>query len=498
MRCFILRVMLINPNTKFNARSVSIPLGLISIATYLKTLGHSVRLLDASVNQIDFQKEINEFQPNIAGVSVIGHKSLPDSVKISAVLRKNNITVAWGGPLASCIRELILNYNYADYVFCGEGELAWAELLDALADNTDISKIDGIAFLRNGKFHFNGQHSLADLSLLPKMDFSIVNPSDYFQKSFGCERMLHICASKGCPNHCTFCYNKDFNLSQYRKRPIEQVMDEIRYLVEKYSMDGIYFTDELWANSREEMLEYCSAFKNSDLNFVWGCQTTIGRFTEEDYKYMYDCGCRWIFFGIESGSSSLLKKLGKTIDLDSVEPSLRFCYNAGINSIAAFIVGLPYETEDDLKATIELANKIKASYYSVNFFYPVPNSVLYKRIEKEKDFKLPESPKKLFKERPVEKLQHNISDIPPIELKVIRSYYMWQSLMGNNVKTNENQSKLFFFKKTVVEAIESTLHHGFVNFFVQVFYSGREFLSAVFYNFCFPHIRKKYNLCRKK
>ncbi len=493
-----MNVMLINPNTRFNARSVSIPLGIISIATYLKTLGHSVRLLDASVNRIDFQKEIDGFHPDIAGISVIGHKSLPDSIRISAILKKNNITVAWGGPLASCSRELILNNNYADYVFCGEGELAWADLLEALENKSDIAEVDGIAYLIDGKLHYNGQHELADLSLLPEMDFSMVNPPAYFQKTFGCERMLHICASKGCPNHCTFCYNKEFNLSQYRKRPLAQVMNEIRYLVENYSMDGIYFTDELWANSREEMLEYCTAFKNSGLKFVWGCQTTIGRFTEEDYKYMYECGCRWIFFGIESGSSSLLKKLGKTIDLDAVESSLLYCYNAGINSIAAFIVGLPYETEDDIKATVELANRIKASYYSFNFFYPVPNSVLCNKLEKERGYKLPEDPKKVFKERPVEKLKRNISDIPPIELKVIRSYYMWQSLMGSNAKKVENQSQFFFFKKTVVEAIESTLHHGIINFFVQVFYSGREFLSAVFYTFCFPGIRKKYNLYRKK
>ena len=490
--------MLINPNTRFSAQSISIPLGIISIATYLKTLGHSVRLLDASVNQIDFQKEIDGFHPDIAGISVIGHKSLPDSVRISDILKKNNIIVTWGGPLASCIYELILNNNYADYVFCGEGELVWAELLDALADNSDISKIYGIAYLINGKMHYNGQHTLADLSMLPQMDFSMVNPSDYFQKTFGCERMLHICASKGCPNQCLFCYNKGFNLSQYRKRPLEQVMNEIRYLVVNYSMDGVYFTDELWANSREEMLEYCTAFKNSGLNFVWGCQTTIGRFTKEDYKYMYECGCRWIFFGIESGSRSLLKKLGKTIDLDSVEPSLQYCYEVGINSIAAFMVGLPYETEEDLKATTELANRIKASYYSVNFFYPVPNSVLCKKIEKEKKYKLPESPGKLFRERPVEKLQRNISDISPTELKVIRSYYMWQSLIGSNAKTTDKQSKLFFFKKTVIDAVERTLHHGILNFLIQVFYSGREFLSAVFYTFCFPHIKRKYNLYKKK
>lgn len=492
-----MKVMLINPNTKFNARSVSIPLGIISIAGYLKNCGHDIRLLDASVNKIDFRKEIEDFKPDIAGISVIGHKSLPDAVRISGILKKYNITVAWGGPLASCAAKSLLEHNNIDYIFTGEGELVWEELLEAIEKGTDISEIFGIAYIKDGNFHYNGQHSLANLADFPKMDFSLVNPSDYFQKTFGCERMLHICASKGCPNHCTFCYNRDFNLSQYRKRPLNDVMDEIRYLVENFDMDGIYFTDELWASTREEMLEYCKAFKESNLNFVWGCQTTIGRFTKEDYKLMYESGCRWIFFGIESGSQNLLKKMGKNIDFQKIESNLEDCYESGIVTIAAFIVGIPYETEEDLKKTVELAKRIKASYYSFNFFYPVPNSVLCNQLEKEKNFKHPDKPKEMFRQRPVEKLQHNLSEIKPIDIKVTRSYFMMQSFFGTNAKATESQSKLFFAKKTIIEAIESTLHHGFVNFFTQVFYSGREFLTAVFYAYCFPKIRKKYGLYKK-
>ena len=65
-------------------------------------------LLDASVNKIDFNKEIENFKPDIAGVSVIGHKSLPDATRISQILKEYNITVAWGGPLASCMSEALL------------------------------------------------------------------------------------------------------------------------------------------------------------------------------------------------------------------------------------------------------------------------------------------------------------------------------------------------------------------------------------------------------
>lgn len=489
-----MKVLLVNPRAKFNARAVAIPLGLIAIASYLQAKGHTIKLLDRSVHEYDVIRETEIFKPDVVGFSVIGHKSLPDAVTFSKKLNKIGINVAWGGPFAACMAENFLQNGYAEYIFTGEGELAWAEFLEALDGKRKMEEIYGLAYLDKGAYHFLGQHPLADLAEFPQMNFSLVNPSDYFQKSFGCERMLHICSAKGCPNHCTFCYNQSFNLSCYRKRPLNQVMNEIEFLVKNFSMDGIYFTDELWANTREEMHEYCSTFIDSGLNFVWGCQTTIGRFTKADYKLMYEAGCRWIFFGIESGSEMLLKKLGKNINLDEVEEDISNCVDCSIIPIAAFMIGIPMETEDDLKATVRLANRMPSSYYSVNFFYPVPGSVLFNNLIRDNKITLPKNGMALFNERPVEKIKKNISSVKPLDLNVIRACYMWRSFVGSGVQIHEKQSKLFFAKKTVAEALKSTLHHGAVNFFVQSLYSGMEFLNTVFYAFCFPKIRKKYGL----
>ena len=493
-----MRVLFINPTTKFNARSVALPLGLIAIASYLQKIGHNICIYDRSVDQADLYTVVKQFRPAVIGVSVIGHKSLPDAVMLSAEVMKRGIPVVWGGPLASCFAETCLRNGYADYVSTGEGELVWQELLEAFDNHRDLATIKGLAYLDNGTYHYLGQHSLADLTDFPTMDFSLVRPQKYFQKSFGCERMLHICAAKGCPNHCTYCYNKDFNLCSYRKRPLYQVMEEIRYLVQNFGMDGVYFTDELWANSREEVHEYCKTFLESGLHFVWGCQTVIGRFTKEDYQLMYDAGCRWIFFGIETGSTDLLKKLGKKMNTEEIANNITYCNACGITSIAAFMIGLPMETKDDLMLTVRLAKRIKPSYYSVNFYYPVPRSALYEQLVWEGKYHPPKSEKKLFRDRPVEKVKKGISDIPSIDLKVVRAYFMWQSFICSNISSAESHDKLFFMKKTVIEAIKSSLHHGIINFFVQCFYSGREFLLTLFYAFCFPVIRKKYDLYKEE
>lgn len=76
-----MRVLLINPEAKFNARSVGIPLGIIAIASYLEKKGHTVKIVDRSLRRINVVKIAKEFSPDIIGVSVIGSKSAPDSEK---------------------------------------------------------------------------------------------------------------------------------------------------------------------------------------------------------------------------------------------------------------------------------------------------------------------------------------------------------------------------------------------------------------------------------
>lgn len=489
-----MRILFINPETNNNARNSGIPLGLIAIASYLIPLGHKVKIVDRSVKRTNVIKEAKNYKPDIIGISVIGQKSVSDSIMLSKKLHAMNIKVAWGGPFAACMATSIIKSGFVDFVFSGEGELAWAELLEALDGKRNIKDVDGIYSVSNGKINYNGMHSLGDLSMFPQMDFSLVNPSDYFQESFGCKKMLHICSAKGCPNHCTFCYNPTFNLSVYRKRPIEQVFNEISYLYENYSLDGIYFTDELWADTEEELIQFCNEFIKRKYNIAWGCQTTAGRFSKENYQLMYEAGCRWLFFGVESGSTDMLKKMAKNNNLTEVKKAVEYCNDIGIVTICGFIIGVPYETEEDLKKTVEFAENIPASYFNMNYYGPLPGSAMCNKLESEGRYKEITDINKLKKIRYVEVLQSELCDVKPLEIKVIRNYFMWKSLVGSGLKKNNSDEAIKFFFKVVKEAIGSMFNHGLKNFFSQFIYDANQFLTILFYKLCFPSIRKKYNL----
>lgn len=214
----------------------------------------------------------------------------------------------WGGPTASTRPKAVLNNDCVDAVSIGEGEETWLDLANAYAAGTpDLFSIPGLALRGDGgETGFTPERPFLDLAGLPETDWSFVDVEKYFQTSYGCRRMLYLYASKGCPFSCVFCYNKEFHRCTHRKRPLEQLLNEIKYLVTNHRMDGVYFADELWCRSRSEIREICDALRGLDLDFIWGCQTRIGIFDQEDFEYMFCSGCRWMFFGVESGSRRVL------------------------------------------------------------------------------------------------------------------------------------------------------------------------------------------------
>ncbi len=337
-------------------RAVTLPLGLLSIASYLSANGHTVRLFDRAVELQPLAELDKSFAPDILGVSLISYKSLEDALLVSEHYKQKGLPVIWGGPTASALPKAVFKNRCVDAVSLSEGEATWLDIANACAAGTpELTSIPGLALRgENGEVRYTAQRPFMDLADLPDIDWRFVNVEKYFQSSYGCKRMLYLYSAKGCPFSCVFCYNKEFHRSTYRKRPLQQLLNEIRYLVTKHGMDGVYFADELWCRNRNEMHDICDALRGLELDFVWGCQTRVGVFNEEDFRYMFNAGCRWVFFGVESGSKRILEKMNKRLAYDKVEDNFSACRKAGIVTIGSFIAGFPGETPEELKETVAM------------------------------------------------------------------------------------------------------------------------------------------------
>lgn len=492
-----MRILLINAATVGYSRSVTAPLGLLSIASALQAKGHAVRLYDRTVEKAKLEAVFKEFSPELVGVSLVSFKSVYDALEVSEYAKKFSLPVVWGGPLASEIPDAVLKNSCVDLVSIGEGEATWAELAEVFGKGeTDFSSVAGVALRdKEGKTIITAQRDFVDLAQLPPIDWSLVDVPKYFQSSYECEKMLYLYCAKGCPHNCAFCYNKDFHRCTYRKRPLEAVLDEITLLVENYGMDGVYFADEMWGRNRTEMRMICDSLRSLDLKFVWGCQTRIGVFNEEDFKYMYDSGCRWVFFGVESGSERMLQKMNKRIPYDKIEETFTNCKKAGIIAIGSFIVGFPGETTDDVAQTVNLIEKLDTPLVNLNYFALVPGSDIYYQLLDEGKYPPITDLKELADIRPIERNEYSFTTVPEIDLKVIRSWYMWRSFSAKSL--SENTGNFSFAKKVATDAIKQLRRSKLKDFIMSMLTSGTEFLSIIYYSHFYPSVMKKYGMGKR-
>ena len=491
-----MNVMLINPKIPVYLRMPSLPLGLVSIASFLQAHGHRVKLIERSVKKYRLRKELESFRPDVIGISVMSFLAAVDAKKLTSRLRRwTDAPIVWGGQTPSGAPELILREGAPDYVMLGEGEITWEALADALEAGEDPSSLEGLAFLRNGEFVCNPVRPVADLTTFPDIDWTLVEPKKYFATFFHCSKMLYLHASKGCPAACIFCSNKQFHQGCNRCRDPEQIMRDIRYYVEECGADGIYFSDELFLPRRALRTRLCEMLIEKNYDLVWGCQMRLGVLNEEDIKLMYRAGCRWILFGIESGSEERIKSIHKNIDISLAAKNVEWCTKAGITVQASFIIGFPHETPEELQRTIDFAESLNAGLIALNILTPMPNSDIYDMWDKEyPQYKKPETIRSLavkIEQNATDLVEWNFSDVPTRELRVVHFHYQWKDFIG---RESVSQDRYGIAKKMANDALKRMFGSGLKGFFFGTYISAKQFLTVYFYSHCFPEILKKYHL----
>ena len=488
-----MKILLISAGSYYVMQKTVIPLGLLSIATHLKNNGHTVKIVDRSVENIRIEKILNSFEPDIVGISSLTFGSFNDALKVSGLVKEQDIPVVWGGQIPSLVPEIVLKEGCVDCVVMGDGEIAMLELLEAFFCGKPLSEIDGIAYIENGEIKITKPRELADLSLFPIIDWSFVDPSKYFIRNVSCKRTLHIYSSKGCPGQCTYCYSPCFSRGEWRPRPMEYIISEIKYLVENFDLDGIYFADDLISPNRDYLSLFCSSLKASGIEFFWGCNMRADTCTREELQMMYDSGCRWILFGIESGSKERQKLIKKRLDLDKAGITVDWCREIGILTTTSFIVGYPDETVEELKETVSYMLALNSDVKVTGTYGVIPKSGLYDYLIKNNRIEAPQSYSEWKKLKWLDKLGKNFSAVPAIDLKVVVN---WFFLMIIRTKSDSKSNNSHFWAKRLAGQTFDLMKRGTVKSFILMALSGMQLIKILFYAVMFPKIRKKYGLKR--
>lgn len=491
-----MRILLISPSSCDFLHNESVPLGIVSIGTYLKHENHEVKIVDFNITHQPIERIIDEFKPDICGISVRSSKQVSSAIRLSKKIKKSSIPVVWGGAFTTTPKvEQFFEENYIDIVSLGEGEITWIELVDAFANNKPLEKIKGIAFKKNGKVIQTEKREFLDLSTILPCDWSLVDMEKYFQHLYGAHRMIYVYMSKGCPGHCAFCYNNDFHNSCIRRKSVEMFMTEIRTLVQEYNIDGFYLADEFAFSKKSDLYTLCDALDELPNKLIWGFETRIGAVNKEDLERARKSGCCAIHFGIETASPNMIERVGKKIPFDKVIPTFELCNELGIIPVSTFIIGMPGETVEDLKYTVDFIKKLPSNEVSVMIYTYLYHSKFGKEIYNSGKYKLPKRIKEYIKADVYYNRLPNFSEIPTRDLKVIQGYFFWHLIFKDDYVDYPNDEKGLVVLRKHIEVVLRRV--PFINIVDMPEAISRSFFPFVRFFFAanfYKKIRQKYGL----
>ncbi len=367
-------------------------LGLLYLAAELEKTGFNVKIFDSQLYDWD-TKQVGEYCRNIKA-DIVGvycnTSNYQHSVELSKELKINSKTpIIFGGPHVTTRPLEVLSNASIDYIAIGEGERTIVELMDVLnhRDSISLRDIQGLGFKENDKPVINSPRApIQDLDLISFPARHLVPTEKYRASPNHYKRlpMATMMASRGCPFRCTFCDIQKIWPGQYRLRSVKNVIDEIKHLVKNYGIKEIKFWDDTWGVNKEWVKEFCDTVVRERLDLTWSCQCRVNTIDKEMLKKMKEAGCWCIFFGIESLDQEVLQAINKQITIEQATNALRWTREAGIESIANFILGLPRETPDKVKKMLKKICKLNPDYVKFNIITPYPGTVLYKEIKQGK------------------------------------------------------------------------------------------------------------------
>lgn len=191
-------------------------------------------------------------------------------------------------------------------------------------------------------------------------------------------RIFSINTSRGCPYLCSFCSVKTIWGRTYRSFSPRRIVIEIKYLIDNYQANGIYFREDNFTFDRNRVINICKLIKN--FNIEWVCESRVEHLDEELIKIMFEAGCRSMWFGVESGSNRILKLIHKGVSKEKAVETFKLCRKYGIKTGASFMLGFPEETRQEMFETLNFAHKLNSYWTWFNYYLGIPGSDLYDEI----------------------------------------------------------------------------------------------------------------------
>jgi len=359
------------------------PLNLTYSAALLEENGFDVSIIDSPALELKTKEVLRMAEAYVPDLTIINVTCVSNSYDLDFSLKLKkaiNTTVAVTGPHLTLKPEIALQNKNIDLVIRGEIENTILELSQRLPRIQDVK---GIAFRRNKKIILTSDRQLiTNLDILPFPSYHKLPMKRYRYHLLKKRPFTTVLTSRGCPFDCMYCPYPFGYGNVWRGRSVENVLQEVKLLVERFKIKSILFRDQVFSFDMQRAEKICDGIIKEDVDIQWRCETRIDRVSKNLMTKMKKAGCSGIHFGVESGDPEILKFSKVGVNLDLVKKTFREAKEIGIETVAFFLVGLPGETKESITKTIRLAKEIKSDITWFNAPVPYPGTKLYELAEK--------------------------------------------------------------------------------------------------------------------
>lgn len=378
---------------------------------------YKVKVIDCNAERMgwpEFTELLNKYQPKYYLTQMTAPTLENDIYGCFLAHARGAKTIAFGTHITPIPVETMRPYPGLDFALVGEPDLTIRDLLDHLegriserspeivqmfnkhdltykpAINEDGSVnmygIKGIAWRKGDEIILNFPRSfIADLDDMPVPMHELL-PLQSYRMPLIKGAFTFIVTSRGCPAGCTYCIKHVSYQYATRLRSPKLIMEEL-WALKKLGLNNIHMYADLFTVSRDQVVQLCQLMIDEKIGIGWTCNSRVDYVDEEMLALMGKAGCRLISWGIESGSEQILKHARKGAYPDKAERALRWAKKAGIMNWGYFIIGLPGETEETIRMTIDFAKKLPLDIALFHVAAPYPGTPFFFEVVKNKWFR---------------------------------------------------------------------------------------------------------------
>jgi len=361
-----------------------VPLGILYLTSHLRSRNFDVEVFDTTfASREDLEKLLQDTEPAVLGV----YANLMTRASVLRILRSAKEagwkTIVGGPEPASYIEEYLA--AGADVVVIGEGEITLEEVLPLLQNGSFqcLDRVNGIAFRGDdGRIHRTPPRAqIPDIDGQPwpsRESIAIERYLETWRQHHGVGSVSLITA-RGCPYDCQWCSHAVYGRTHRRRKPAS-VVDELEWIVRRYSPDMIWMADDVFTIHHGWLFQYAAEMKRRGLTIPFECISRADRLNPSVVALLAGLGCFRIWIGSESGSQRILDAMHRGVSVEQVQSAVRLCKAHGIQTGMFLMWG--YEGEDltDIEATIDHVKRTDPDVFLTTVAYPIRGTPYFDQV----------------------------------------------------------------------------------------------------------------------